>query len=317
MGVLGVASPRHAALAEGGLWARIRKHRWHYAFLVPMLALFLVFELWPIVATVFYSFYNWDGFGPLTDFVGWDNYVEAIGDPAFGQSFRNTFAFTAAALLIQLPLALGLAMVLNNRALGGRNVYRMLFFLPVVSTTAVVGVVFLILLSPVDGPVNAALTEPGVVDEPINFLGSESLALPTVIAVDLWKVFGVTLVYWLAALQTVPRELLEAAKVDGASRWASFRHVTVPTLIPLGVVIVLLTTIQSFNAFDIVQTMTAGGPGGASEIVQTYIYRTAFDPAQFAPRYGFASAIALMFGVVVALAAALQYLISRRVRDSR
>lgn len=304
-----------AARSRGAtLRKAIVKHRWHYAFLLPMLVLFLVFELWPIIATGLYSLYDWDGFGPLQEYIGLDNYAEILSDSAFWGAFGHTFTFTGAFLLVLLPLAFLLALVLNNQALLGRNVYRVLFFLPVVSTTAVVGVVFVVLLSPLDGPLNLALTETGLAAKPVNFLGSDSLALPSVIAVDIWKNFGIILVYWIAALQIVPRDLLESAEVDGANRWQSLRHVTIPSLLPLAGVIVLLTTVQSFHAFDIVQTMTAGGPGGASDIVQTYIYRTAFNPAQFEPRYGLASAAALAFGLAVALIAAVQHIIANRIR---
>jgi len=260
-----------------------------------------------------YSFYDWDGFGPLDSFVGLDNFREAVSDPAYWRAFRNTFAFSAASIFVQVPLALLFAIVLNNPKLLGRNIYRVLLFIPVVSTTAVIGLIFAVLLDTNRGPVNTALLAVGL-DDPVNFLGSGSTALASVVAVETWKGLGITMIYWLAALQTIPGDVYDAAKIDGAGRLATFRHITAPLLKPFAVIILLLTFVTSFNAFDIVQTMTGGGPNGASDIVQTYIYRYAFNPTQFVARYGFASAAALFFGLVVMLLTLVQFVLVRRVR---
>lgn len=316
---VGVETSRHPAMRQTlrrqRLWRDIKKHRWHYLFLVPMLVLFFAFTMWPIVAGWAYSLFDWDGYGALTNYVGLDNYREAFASDKFWHSIRNTFGFTLGATLIQTPLALLLALVLNNRKLSGRNLYRVLIFLPVVTTTAVVGIVFVILLNPWGpGAINSALVDSGAASAPVNFLGDRTTALPTIIAIDLWKDFGVVLVYWLAALQTIPRDVYESAAIDGASRWKALRYVTLPMLAPLAIIIVLLVTVRSFNAFDIVWAMTQGGPNGASEIVQTYIYRFAFSPELVSPRFGFASAAAIIFGILVMLIAAVQAVVFRRIR---
>lgn len=297
------------------LRVEIVKHRWHYLFVVPMLVSLVLFTLWPIVSSWVYSFYSWDGFGPLTNYVGLDNFRAAMGDPAFWRAFRNTFAFSAASVFVQMPLALLFALVLNNPRLFGRNVYRVLLFIPVVSTTAVVGLIFAVLLDANSGPVNTFLMTLGL--DRINFLGDSSTALTSVIAVETWRGLGITMIYWLAALQTIPSDVYDAAAIDGAGRWATLRHVTLPLLRPFAVIILLLTFITSFNAFDIVQTMTAGGPNGSSDIVQTYIYRYAFDPANFVAQYGFASAAGLLFGLVVMVLTLIQVLILRRGRGAK
>ncbi|BDZ55760.1 carbohydrate ABC transporter permease [Agromyces marinus] len=294
------------------LWSRMKAHRWHYLFVAPMVITLLLFTLWPIVASWGYGFFDWNGFGPLEDWVGLDNFIEAATDPAYWNSFGNTFWFAFASVFIQAPLALLFALVLNNPKLFGRNVYRVLIFIPVVSTTAVVGLVFAVLLDTNRGPINVALEAIGL--DPVNFLGSSSTALATVIAVETWRGLGITMIYWLAALQTIPVELYDAAKIDGAGRFASFRSITIPLLMPFAIIILLLTFITSFNAFDIVQTMTAGGPNGATDIVATYIYRYAFSPEQFIPRFGYASAAALLFGVVIMALSLVQLIIVRRVR---
>jgi raffinose/stachyose/melibiose transport system permease protein len=188
---------------------QIRKHAWHYVFVLPMLILFVLFTLWPMAGSIYYSFFNWDGVGPPTKFVGMDNFKETLINPYFWNAFKNNYIFAFAHLLVQYPIALLFAIVLNNAMLRARNVYRLLIFLPVVTTTAMIGLVFNVLLHPAGGPINETLLRIGLLVEPINFLGSEKLALLTAIGISIWKNIGITMIYWLAALQTIPHDLYE------------------------------------------------------------------------------------------------------------
>lgn len=280
-----------------------------YLLLLPLALLFGGFTVWPIVASYVYAFFDWDGIGPLTDWVGLGNFQEVLQDPAFWNAFWHSLAFSAAALFIEAPLALLLAILLDSAFLRGRNVYRLAFFLPVVATTAVVGIVIAVLLDPASGVVNQLLTSLGL--PRINFLGSPSSALPTVIAADIWKGFGITLIYWLAALQTVPPELGEAARLDGANGRQQLFYVKLPVLAPMAIVVLLLVFQRSLNTFDIVQVMTEGGPVFSTDVVPTYIYRIAFNPEITASRYGFASAAGVVFGLLTLIIAAGQALTVR------
>lgn len=298
----------------GAFWRRVKQHRWHLLFISPMLVLFLAFTLYPSVTSWYYAFFEWDGFGPPTEFVGVDNFVETANAPLFWNAFKNSMLFALGGIFIEMPLALVFAVMLNNRTLRGRSLYRVLLFLPVVTTTAVVGIVFVILLDPAGGAINDALLRARLVTRPINFLGSEALALPTIIGLTVWKGLGTTLIYWLAALQTIPGDLYEAAQIDGANVRQRFRHITVPLLAPIGSVILLLTLKSSLGPFDLVQTMTSGGPNRATDVVQTYIFRYAFSPESGLPRFGFASAAALFFGIAVLAITAVVGLLIRRTR---
>jgi multiple sugar transport system permease protein len=280
---------------------------------MPMLVLFVAFTIWPMVATWVYALYAWDGYEPLQQFVGLANFIEAARDPGYWLAFAHTFAFSIAAICIQVPLALVIALVLNNRLLYARNLYRILIFLPVITTTAVIGVVCDVLLDPSGGAVNSALKNVHLAQQPVEFLSSAGLALPTVITIKLWKDLGITMIYWLAALQTIPADVFEAARVDGANAWHTLIHITLPLLRPFAAIIVLLTFVSSFAAFDIVQVMTQGGPSHASEIVETYIFRYAFNPESSTPRFGFASAAGVLFGLAVLGLTLLQGLVTRRV----
>jgi multiple sugar transport system permease protein len=318
-----VTSGRAAVLHHRGSLARaslgqvVRRHALDYLFLTPMLVLFVAFTIWPMLATWIYSLYAWDGFEPLHAFVGLSNFVEAARDPGYWLAFAHTFTFSIAAIAIQVPLALIIALILNDRLIFARDVYRILIFLPVITTTAVIGVVFDVLLDPSGGPVNALLQNAHIAQQPIEFLSSATLALPTVVVIKLWKDLGITMIYWLAALQTIPSDVYEAARMDGANAWRMLLHITLPLLKPFAVIIMLLTFVSSFAAFDIVQVMTQGGPAHASEIVETYIFRYAFNPESSTPRYGFASASAVLFGVAVLLLTVVQAAVARRAGSLR
>nr|WP_238363307.1 sugar ABC transporter permease [Actinopolymorpha pittospori] len=285
---------------------RIAQHRWHYLFLAPMTILFVGFTLWPMLASWWYAFFDWDGLGPPTNWVGLANFTEVLTNQAFWNAFKNSFVFSLVAIFVQMPLTLLFAILLNNPRLRGRNLYRLFMFLPVVTTTAVVGIVFAVMLDPSGGFVNEVLARIGLINQPINFLGSDRTALASVLVIDLWKGFGVTLIYWLAALQTIPPDVYEAARVDGASARQVLLHITVPMLVPIAIVILLLTFQSSMNPFDLIQATTKGGPNYGTDVVATYIYRYAFDPQMSAPRYGFACAAGVVFGMFTLLLTLLQ-----------
>ncbi|MEJ5943712.1 sugar ABC transporter permease [Pseudokineococcus basanitobsidens] len=213
---------------------------------------------------------------------------------------------------LRVGLGLVLALALNSPRLPLRRFFRTAFFLPVVTTTAIVGVVMQLVFDPASGPVNLALTESGLVDSGIDFLGSAETALWTVMAVHTWKWVGITMIYWLAALQTVPRDLVEAARIDGASSWKVYRYILFPLLLPFLVIITLLTIEQNLQIFDLMLTMTGGGPFFATEVIELYIYRWAFDSAT--PQLGYASAAAVILGVLLLVVAAVQLLGVRAAR---
>ena len=159
------------------------------------------------------------------------------------------------------------------------------------------------LFSPFNGPINKTLLALHLAAKPIDFLGNPHSALWTIMGVQVWKSFGFTMIYWLAALQAVPAELYEAAKVDGAGRWRQFRNIILPLLKPFAVVILLITAVNTLRVFDLVQTMTGGGPYFASEVVEVYIYRNAFSISGGIPREGYASAVGVFFGLTVMVVA--------------
>jgi multiple sugar transport system permease protein len=304
-----VARRRPASTLE-----RMWRDRWIYAFLTPTLLLLGAYTLYPVLAGAWFSLLDWNGFETAGAFVGLANYRELAGDPLFWNAFLNTLKFLAIAVPLRVGLALVLAVTLNA-SFPGVRAFRTALFLPVVTTAAVVGVVMRYVLDPSAGPVNLVLLKSGLLDTPVNFLGRSSLALWSAAGVWVWKWLGITLIYWLAALQTIPRELYEAARVDGATALQRFVRITMPLMVPFTIIITLITVIEATNIFDLMLTLTGGGPFYGTEVIDIFIYRNAFTAN--IPRLGYASAAALFFGACVMVAAALQTLIVVRLRRGR
>ena len=217
-----------------------------------------------------------------------------------------------------MVLALVLAIILNNKLLKLSTLFRTLIFLPVVSPVAVIGIVWVLMLSPFNGPVNEMLTGLHLVSRAVDFLGSPQIVLWTLAGIFVWKWTGVTLVYWLAALQTVPDELYEAARLDGVKPWQTLIYMVLPIVAPFAVVIGLISAIAAMNVFPLIQATTGGGPFFSSEVMEVYIFRTAFAPAsgQF-PRLGYASAAGVLFGLALMILTLAQGLAVRRARARR
>lgn len=279
-----------------------KKTTWIWIFLLPTVVLYGLYTIYPIIASYWYSLVEWNGFDANQKFVGVSNYREVFADPLFWNSFKITLLFMLFVVPARVVLSLLLAIVLNSPKLPLIGVLRSAFFIPVVTTTAIIGVVMRFVLDPASGPINSVLLKLG--GGGIDFLGDQHLALPTAAVLYIWKFFGVTMIYWLAALQTIPYELNEAARIDGAGTWKIFRHITVPMLKPFLIIITVLTIEETFHNFDLMYTLTAGGPYFHTEIIEIYIYRWAFAAA--IPQLGHASAAAVMFGLLVAVVGAIQ-----------
>jgi multiple sugar transport system permease protein len=291
-----------------------RTEIWIWGFLTPTVVLYGLYTVYPIIASYWFSFVEWNGFESEKTFVGLQNYRDVLADPLFYNTFKITVLFMLVTVPIKVFSTLFVAILLNSPKMPLRGLFRTAFFLPVVTTTAIVGVVMQFVFDPASGPVNLLLLKLGLVEEGVDFLGSSSTALWTVVVVYVWKWFGVTLIYWLAALQTIPDELYEAAKIDGASAFDVMRRITLPLLKPFTIIITLLTLESTLKIFDLMLTMTGGGPYYATEVVEIYIYRWAF--AATVPELGFASAAAVIFGLFVFVVGLFQLIGIRAARKA-
>ena len=278
-------------------------------FLLPALGLYLLFVLFPVIQAAHYSLFSWNGLQPLTDFVGIDNYTRALNSDVFtGAVLHNVFLIVLS-LAIQIPFSLFLAVLLNRR-FRGRAVFRLVFFLPYVLSEAITGVIFLLILQP------GALLDTGVTAIGLGgsipadgWLGDMNLVLITMFVIISWKYFGFHMILLLAGLQGIPREIEEAALIDGAGRWQAFRHITLPLLGPTLRVSVFLSMIGALQLFDLVWVMTGGGPVNASDTMATTMFKAGLKGQEMG--YGSALAVILfMFALVLALA--YQRLVLRR-----
>lgn len=303
-----VAGPgRTGRTGSGRVGSPWRKWATIVAFLSPALALYVLLVLVPIFQGAFYSGFDWNGLEPLDQFVGLQNYRDALADPVFLASLRHVSVILGLSLVVQLPFALGLAVLLNQR-MRGRAVFRLLFFLPFVVSDVITAIVWRLLLQPA-GLVDSSLEAAGLTGLVQQWLADPDVVLYTVFVVVTWKYFGFHMIIYLAGLQGIPPELEEAAALDGASRAQTFRYVTLPLLGPTIRISVFLSIIGSLQLFDLVWVMTGGGPVGASHTTATYMLDRGFERSQF----GYGSAVAvIVFLISFVIAVSYQRVVLRR-----
>ena len=301
------AAPPTAITVSGRVGAVWRKRVTIAGFLLPALLLYLLLALLPIFQGAFYSGFDWNGLEPLDEFVGFQNYRDAFADPVFLDALRHVGLILVLSLVLQLPFALGLAVLLNQR-MRGRALLRLLFFLPFVLSDVISAIVWRLLLQP-GGLVDSTMEGAGLEGQVQLWLADPNVVLYTVFVEVSWKYFGFHMILYLAGLQGVPPELEEAAAIDGASRAQTFRYVTLPLLAPTIRISVFLSIIGSLQLFDLVWVMTGGGPVGASHTTVTFMLERGFERSQF----GYGSAVAvIVFLISFAFALGYQRFVLRR-----
>jgi raffinose/stachyose/melibiose transport system permease protein len=305
---------------KNSLRQRIWRARWSYMMMVPGLVLILAFSIYPLIASWYYSFFNWDGITANPAFIGIGNYLELLRDGYFWRALGRTLVFAGVATPVELAVSLAFALVLNNPLLRARSVYRTMIFVPVVTTTAIVSIVMTFVFSAFNGPVNQILIAMHLISTPINFLGDPSKVLWVAIGIFIWKWCGNPMIYWLAGLQSIPGELYEAAKIDGAPRWRSFTNITMPLLRPYTTMITIIVLAGNLQVFAFMQALTGGGPFFSSEVMELYIYRMAFGATVGGggvERLGYASAAGVLFGLLLMVVGIAQLLLVRQLRKDR
>ncbi|NUR88953.1 MAG: sugar ABC transporter permease [Nonomuraea sp.] len=274
-------------------------------FVAPALVLFGLLVLVPIVVAVYTSTLKWNGVGPST-FAGLDNFTRLFQSEIFLGDLRHGGILILLSLAVQIPISLGLAVLLNGK-IRGRAFYRLLYFAPYVLSEAVTGVLFSLVLSPQEGLANRLLQSVGL--SGWTWLSEPDTALLSVFLVITWKYFGFHMLIYLAGLQGIPKELQEAARIDGAGDWNVFRHVTLPLLGPTIRISVFLSVIGTIQLFDLVFILTGGGPSHASETMAVSMYEYGFKRSQI----GYSAAISVvMFAISLAFALGYQRFVMRR-----
>jgi len=279
------------------LGRQARSHLTAYLFLAPGFALFLLLIIYPMIKAFQMSFYDWNVVaGATSQFTGWANYVKAYHDPVFWHGLANSAFYMAVTVPPQIVLGLFVATLLNNKA-PGRALFRVLFYLPVVTSWVVVSLLFQYLFAD-SGLVNWMLHDvTHLTSHRTSWLSGRWTGMVAISALGVWKGIGWSMMIFLAALQGVPKELLESAEVDGAGRWQRFRAVTLPSIWPAAAFVTVMLVIGGFNVFISVLLMTSGGPADSTQVLLTYMYKQAFTYLNFG--YGSAIAVLLTLGVFV------------------
>ncbi|MFF9494837.1 carbohydrate ABC transporter permease [Streptomyces flaveolus] len=290
--------------------ARRRTYHWLTAvgFQVPALVLFIVLVLLPILFALYAAFFRWGGFGMPSEYIGTENFTRAFDDPVFLGDLWRCLLLVVLSLVLQLPFALAMAVLLNQR-MRGRAVYRMLFFAPYVLSEAITGVLFAMIFAPGDGLADHILGGIGLEGLGGEWFADPSMVMATLFLAMTWKYFGFHMMLYLAGLQSIPKELNEAALIDGANAWQRFRGVTLPLLAPTLRISVFLSVIGAIQLFDLVWVITQGGPDHHSETMAVTMFQFGFKRYQV----GYASAISVvMFGISLVFALAYQRFVLRR-----
>jgi ABC-type sugar transport system permease subunit len=287
-----------------------RRYRAGILFVLPALILYLVFMVYPFFQSIYFSLTSWNGVTAVKEWVGLANYRELIGDDLFWLSLLHTVIWVIVGTIAPIVVGLLLAILLWRRP-KGFTLFRTIFFMPQVLSTVVIGIVWNWIYNPIFGALNEALDAFGLKDLSRGWLGDPDLALYAVLVAAIWATIGFVFVIFLAGLQNVSKDLLEAATIDGANVWQRFWNVTVPQLAGVLNVVIALLLIGGFSVFDIVFVMTGGGPANATEVLATYTYKEAFTQNNV----GYASTLSVVI-TVISLIASVTFIRLRERQES-
>ena len=281
---------------------RQREQRQAWVLLAPMLLVMLLLTAWPLLRTIWLSFTDAAliGSGETPAWIGLENYLYALSDPDFRASIWRTLYFTLMSVTVEGIIGVLVALLLNQKFIG-RNVLRVLVILPWALPTIVNAMMWRLNFNPDYGSINALLSQLGIIDGYRSWLGSPEAALNAVMFADIWKNYPLVTLLVLAALQSIPEDLFEAARLDGASAWRRFRAITFPAIVaPLGVALVL-RTIDAFKIFDIIYVMTRGGPVDSTKTLSFFVYQESFSYLRAGSGAAYAILMTLMCALLITL----------------
>ncbi len=304
-------------MKKKSLWRRIRENKSAYLMLLPVMIGFVALTLYPNLWVISLSFFKYDGI-TTPDFIGLENYIRMFTrDPGWWKAVGNTFIFAIGKLVVEMPLALFFA-VLLNRKIKGTGLFRGILFLPNITSTAVMSVVFALLFSAYNGYFNSMLLKLDILERPVDWLGTMPAAMIVCILVSTWQSIGINTILFLAGLQGIPQDVYESADLDGAVGIKRFVYITMPLLARMVQVILMLAIIGSMQIFDLMKVLTGGGPSGATEVMMTKIY-SYFFPSSYAAsvvsQVGYGSALGVVASLIIGVVTVIYLIMSRKMDD--
>lgn len=282
------------------------RHMWSEgALLAPAVILMLIFVIAPFFLSGYLSFTN-ESLIPRpipTQWIGWRNYTRVLAEPEFWQAVRNTFYFTLMVVPVQCGLALGAALLLNKK-LAGLTFFRSVAMLPLLAPITVIIAIWAALYQVPNGFFNAMVNLVTRDDRIVDFLGTRELAMPAIVLLSAWATFPFQMLIYLAGLQEIPEDRYEAATLEGANGWQKFKAVTWPGLVNVNIFVLIITTVGAFKLFTQINILTKGGPLGSTNTIINYMFVNGYSEG----RIGFASAVSIIFFLMVAMIAVIQRL---------
>ncbi len=301
--------PQVSRISSNHPHSRRRGVRAGYWFLAPALSLIFIFFFLPVFAALLLSFTDFDiyvlGNTDYLRFIGLQNYIQLVQNPLFWKALTNTFYFVCVGGPLSIAVSLSAALLVNAKLIRFRGFFRIAFFMPVVTTLVAIAVVWRYLYHPHYGLLNYGLKLLGIA--PLDWLGEPKLAMPAIILMAVWKNFGYNMIIFIAGLQSIPQDLYEAAKIDGANSWQQFRHVTLPMLAPTFLFISIITMIGYFQLFAEPYVMTQGGPSNSTLSIVLLMYEEGFRWWNM----GYASAVAFILFIIILIATVIQLRVQR------
>ncbi len=268
--------------------------------ILPFLIGFILFSYVPIVYILRYAVTDYNGYS-VANFTGLENFRRIFTkDPDFWMSLVNTVILSFGKLLVEIPLALGLAVLLNRR-LRGVGFFRVSLFLPTVISAAIIGLIFSLLFAPFGGTINTMLINLGLLQKPISWFSTKWGAMFVLGVASVWENYGINMMFFLMALQSIPQQLYECAELDGATGWTRFRCITLPMIAPIFQSVLLMAIVGSLKVCDLVISLTNGQPGGTTEVVMTYIYKSFFGKSERLIEIGYASAMSVITAIFLGI----------------
>ena len=285
--------------------------------ITPMTIGFLLFSVYPIIWVLRWSFFKYNGYSEPV-FVGLGNFIRVFSrDPAYWNSLKNTFLIAGMKMIFEIPRALVLAVLLNNK-IKGSSFFRVVFFLPSVFSIAVVGLIFSILFGAYNGIVNAILKNIGLITQNISWFSDKGHAMFVIILVSLWTTFGLNMIYFLMGLQNISKSLYECASIDGANEVQQFFYITMPLVAPILQLVLMLSVLGTMKMTDLILVLTNGAPGGSTEVVMTYIFKYFFsygESAAMEVQFGYASSMAVVTAVILGIVTLIYLKVSKKMQE--